>query len=619
MATQTSNKSGNQPGTKPKAQNWRETLIGAFRYSIPALKLVWETAPGLTIWLAFCTIIAGLVPAAIAYTGKLLVDSVVAAINTPTEILRNQALQYVFLEGVLIIIQLAAQKGIGICQALLRAMLGHKVNVIILEKALQMSLPQFEDSEFYDRLTRARREASSRPLSLINRLFGLIQNTISLITYCALLLAFSPWAVVILAVASLPSFIAETKFSGDAFRLFSWRAPESREQTYLEMLIAREDYVKEVQLYGLGPLFLQRYKDIFHKVFKEDRELTYKRNFWGLILGVFSNLALYGAYGWTVMVTLAGRLTLGEMTMYLAVFRQGQGSFASILNSIGGMYEDNLYLSTLYEFLEQPSPKFGGETHIGLKPGDGLRFENVSFKYPGATQAALENVNLHLRPGCKLALVGENGSGKTTLIKLLTRLYEPSEGKITLDGVELKDWDISTLRERIGVIFQDFARYQMLLGENIGAGDQQHFYDQERWQAAGEKGMVTSFLDRLPQGYQTQLGRWFKDGQELSGGQWQRIALARAFMRSRADILILDEPTSAMDPEAEAQIFERFREMTENQMAIVISHRFSTVRMADEIVVLEGGHVLEQGSHEQLMTVDGIYARLFKIQAKGYR
>ena len=613
----TSNAADNK--SKNGSQNWRETVTGAFRYSMPALKLVWRTAPGLTIWLAICTLIAGLLPAGIAYTGKLLVDSVVAALAQPSEALRSEALKYVLIEGGLIIFQLAAQKGIGVCQALLRALLGNQVNVMILEKALEMSLPQFEDAEFYDRLTRARREASIRPLSLINRLFGLIQNSISLITYCGLLFAFSPWAVLILAIAALPSFIAETKFSGDAFRLFRWRAPETREQAYLEMLIAREDYVKEVQLYQLGPLFLQRYKEIFVKVFKEDEALTYRRNFWGLLLGVLSNVALYGAYGWTVMVTLAGRLTLGEMTMYVAVFRQGQGAFASILNSIGGMYEDNLYLSTLYEFLEQPSPRLGGEVKAGIKQGDGLRFEDVSFRYPGATQNALENVNLHLPPGSKLALVGENGSGKTTLIKLLTRLYEPSEGRILLDGLELGDWDIGTLRQRIGVIFQDFARYQMLLGENIGAGDQQHFYDEPRWEEAGEKGMVTSFLDRMPQGYHTQLGRWFKDGQELSGGQWQRVALARAFMRGRADILILDEPTSAMDPEAEAQIFERFRAMTENQMAIVISHRFSTVRMADEIVVLESGHILEQGSHEQLMEKDGIYARLFKIQAKGYR
>lgn len=595
-----------------------QTLKGAFQYSAPALKMVWQTSAGLTLWLAFCTLVAGLIPAGIAYTGKLLVDSVVAVLQGDIA-MRQDALFYVLLEGGLVIVQLAAQKGIAVCQALLRVMLGHQVNTLILEKALQLSLPQFEDAEFYDKLTRARREASSRPLSLINRLFSVLQNTLSLITYIGLLLAFSPWAVLILGLAAIPSFIAETKFSGDAFRLFSWRAPETREQNYLEMLIAREDYVKEVQLYQLGPLFLKRYQDIFQKVFQEDQQLTRRRNIWGFALGILSNVALYGAYLWTVMATLAQQLTLGQMTMYLAVFRQGQGAFAALLNSMGGMYEDNLYLSTLYDFLEQPVKVYGGTATQGAKPGDGIRFENVSFCYPGSNHQALKAISLHLKPGYKLALVGENGSGKTTLIKLLTRLYEPSEGHILLDGTPLEDWDIQTLRQRVGVIFQDFVRYQMLVGENIGAGDQAHFYDADRWAIAGEKGMVTSFLERLPQGYETQLGRWFKDGQELSGGQWQRVALARAFMRESSDIVILDEPTSAMDPEAEALIFERFREVTQDQMAIVISHRFSTVRMADHIVVLEAGQILEQGSHEALMDRGQTYARLFNLQAQGYQ
>lgn len=596
-----------------------QTVIGAFRFSGPALHLVWQTAPLLTIAYALCTLLAGFVPAIIAYTGKLLIDSVLMASQQGSELARNRALTFVALEGSLVILQLGLQKGIHVCQMLLRVLLGHRVNVMILEKALQMSLPQFEDSEFYDRLTRARREASSRPLGLINRLFGVVQNAVSLISYCGLLLAFSPWAVLLLALASIPAFIAETKFSGDAFRLFTWRAPESREQTYLEMLIAREDYAKEVQLYQLGPLFLQRYQDIFHKIFNEDRALTWKRNIWGFWLGALSSLALYGAYAWTVLETIATRLSLGEMTMYLLVFKQGQAAFASILNAIGGMVEDNLYLSTLYEFLEQPTPGYSGQAKAGPQPGDGLRFENVSFRYPGADKWALEQIHLHLRPGRKLALVGENGSGKTTFIKLLTRLYEPTEGRILLDGLELSQWDIHTLRERVGVIFQDFVRYQMLLGENIGVGDLKDFYNEARWAEAGEKGMVTSFLDELPEGYHTQLGRWFKNGRELSGGQWQRIALARAFMRQRADILILDEPTSAMDAEAEALIFERFRQMTKNQMAIVISHRFSTVRMADDIIVLDKGRIIERGSHTELMALpNGVYARLFNLQAQGY-
>lgn len=581
--------------------------------------MVWQTSASLTLWLALCTLVAGLVPAAIAYTGKLLVDSVVGYLQSNQASLQQDALFYVLLEGGLVILQLAAQKGIAVCQSLLRVMLGHQVNTLILEKALQLSLPQFEDAEFYDKLTRARREASSRPLSLINRLFAVFQNTLSLITYVGLLMAFSPWAVLVLGLAAIPSFIAETKFSGDAFRLFSWRAPEARQQNYLELLIAREDYVKEVQLYQLGPLFLQRYRDIFKKVFREDQALTRRRNIWGFSLGILSNIALYGAYLWTVMATLARTLTLGQMTMYLAVFRQGQSAFAALLNSMGGMYEDNLYLSTLYDFLEQPVKTYEGRLTQGAIPGDGIRFDEVSFVYPGSEHRALDQVSLHLKPGYKLALVGENGSGKTTLIKLLTRLYEPSSGQIYLDGTPLAAWDIHTLRQRIGVIFQDFVRYQMLVGENIGAGDQAHFDDVERWQIAGEKGMVTSFLDRLPNGYETQLGRWFKDGQELSGGQWQRVALARAFMRETSDIVILDEPTSAMDPEAEALIFERFREVTQDQMAIVISHRFSTVRMADHIVVLEAGKILEQGSHAELMQQDQTYARLFNLQAEGYQ
>jgi ABC-type multidrug transport system fused ATPase/permease subunit len=332
-----------------------------------------------------------------------------------------------------------------------------------------------------------------------------------------------------------------------------------------------------------------------------------------------STLAFYGAYGWIVLGAVQGTLTLGDMTMYLLVFKQAQAALSAVLGAVGGMYEDNLYVSNLYEYLEHPTqPSRGSATH-GPDPADGLRFEDVSFRYLGAATPAVAHVNLHIPPGSKLALVGENGAGKTTLIKLLTRLYEPTEGVIRLDGLDLRDWDADALRKRIGVIFQDFIRYQLRVGENIGVGHVESVDDRASWQRAAHKGMADAFIAKLPEGYETQLGRWFGGGQELSVGQWQKIALSRAFMREEADILVLDEPTSAMDAEAEAEVFQRFRALSERRMGIVISHRFSTVRMADQIVVLVDGRIVEQGSHDQLIALNGRYARLFELQAEGYR
>ena len=319
------------------------------------------------------------------------------------------------------------------------------------------------------------------------------------------------------------------------------------------------------------------------------------------------------------MTAVRQLITLGQMTMYVALFRQGQATVTAMLTAIGGMYEDNLYLSTLYEYLDTAVPPGRGSALHGPLPADGVRFEDVSFTYPGAQSPALEHIDLHLKPGTSLALVGENGSGKTTLIKLLTRLYAPSAGRILLDGQDLAEWDETALRERIGVIFQDFARYQMLVGENVGAGDERYFEDEARWREAATKGRAVDFIETLPAGYHTQLGKWFKDGRELSGGQWQKIALSRAFMRSRADVLVLDEPTAAMDAQAEAEVFEHFRQLAAARITILISHRFSTVRMADQIAVLNDGHIVERGSHEELMRLNGRYAHLFTLQARGYR
>lgn len=580
------------------------------------LRLVWSTSPRLTLTLAFLTLLAGVLPAVASYVAKLIVDAVVQSTNDGNT---APAVRYVLLEAGVLVALSAAQRGIGVVQSLLRALLGQRVNVMILEKALTLHLSQFEDSEFYDRLTQARRQASQRPLSLVIHTFDLIQNSISLLSFGALLLAFSPLAVGVLVLAGIPAFVAETKYSGEAFRLFRWQSPETRQQTYLEVLVAREDFVKEVKLFGLGPLFVQRYKDIFEKLYRQDASLTLRRGFWGYVLSLISTAAFYGAYVWIVLETAARRITLGDMTMYLLLFKQGQSAVSASLTTIGKIYEDNLYIANLYEYLGQPALVTGGSATRGPRPGDGIRFENVSFTYPGATKPALQDVTVHLEPGGKLALVGENGSGKTTFIKLLAHLYSPQSGRILLDGLDLEEWEEGALRRRIGVIFQDFVRYQLKVGENIGAGDLEAFDDEERWHDSARRGRADSFIADLTEGYHTQLGRWFKNGQELSGGQWQKVALSRAFMRAGADILILDEPTAAMDAQAEAEVFDYFQKEAEGRMVILISHRFSTVRMADHIIVLDEGRVLEEGSHEELVAAGGRYAHLFNLQAEGYR
>lgn len=590
--------------------------IGVLRYSRRAIELVWSTSRPLTVCFGLATVAAGLLPAAVAYVGQLIVDAVVAAMQSGDGY--REALTWVAIEGVLLAATAASQRAIALCQSLLRAQLGQRVNTMILEKALTLSLDQFEDAEFYDKLTRARREASTRPLSLVNRTFSLAQNAISIVSYAALLVQFSPWTVLILALAGLPAFVAETKFSGDAFRLFRWRSPESRMQMYLETVLAREDHAKEVKLFRLGPLLLSRYRDIFARLYREDRRLTIRRETWGFFLGLIATLAFYGAYAWIAMSTIDGAITLGEMTMYLLLFKQGQSAVSASLSAIGGMYEDNLYLSNLYEYLEQPAAAVSGTVSVGTTPGDGIRFESVSFSYPGSDRPALSGISLHIRPGQSLALVGENGAGKTTMIKLMTGLYRPGEGRILLDGTPLTDWAPEALNRRFGVIFQDFARYQFTVGENIGAGDVDHFEDETRWREAADSGLAADFIERLPSGYASQLGQWFRDGHELSTGQWQKIALARAFMDRGADILIMDEPTASMDAAAEAALFEHFQRLTAGKITILISHRFSTVRRADRILVIENGEITEAGSHEELMALGGHYATLFSLQAEGY-
>jgi ATP-binding cassette subfamily B protein len=597
-------------------------FFSVFKYSGVALGIVWETSASLTVVLAVATVVAGVMPAAIAFVGQFIVDSVIAAVQQAGSVdqsARDAVLFYVVLEAGLVVLMTAAQRINTVSQSILRVLLGNKINVMILEKALTLELAHFEDSEYYDKLNRARREASSRPLSLVVKTFDLIKDGISLATIATLLFQFSPFAVLLLAAAGVPAFVAEAKFSGEAFRIYRRRSAERRMQLYLEMVLTREDGVKEVKLLQLGRLFLQRYVDIFRNIYKEDRNLVLRRGLWGYLLGLIASAAFYFAYGWVAFAAIAATITIGQMTMYVALFRQGQGAVTSSLTSVNGMYEDNLYLSTLLEYLEHKVPEQTGQQLSGPDPADGIRFENVSFFYPDSLQPALDRINLHIKPGESLAIVGENGSGKTTLIKLLTRLYTPTEGRILLEGLELSQWSIDALRAKIGVIFQDFARYQLQVGENIGVGDVAQLDDVEMVREAARKGLASDFIEQLPGSYATQLGTWFQDGKELSGGQWQKIALSRAFMRSKADVLILDEPTAAIDARAEAEIFAHFRELTGRRISIIISHRFSTVRMADHIIVLDKARIIEQGSHASLLDAGGQYATLFRLQAAGYQ
>lgn len=518
---------------------------------------------------------------------------------------------------------------VGRLQFYVRQVIGARLaNVLserILEKALALELKHFEDSEVHDKMQNARREAGSRPLSLVLEAFAIIQNVITLIAYAALVVSLSPWSILILIAASVPSFVGELRFAGESFRMNSWRAPEGRKLNYLEWILTRDSHVKEVKLFAIGELILGRYRTLFRKFFDEDLALARRRFLWGLGLGLLSLAAFYGCYAWVASRAAHAEISLGDMTLYLMVFRQGQTAFQGILSSIGSMYEGSLFMSNLFAYLAIPATAEHPRVSPALSPARGagaghrLELRGVSFKYPGKEAWALRDVSLVIEPGEKLALVGENGAGKSTLIKLIMRLYEPDEGQILYGGVDIRDMDPLDLRERIGAVFQDSVKYQFTVRENIGIGDVEHVEDQPVVAKAAEKGGAIALIDELPAKYDTVLGGWFEKGQELSGGQWQKLAVSRSFMRDEAEILILDEPSASIDAEAEAELFERLKRLAEQRIAIIISHRFSTVRIADRIAVLHQGRIAELGTHEALLAARGRYAHLFELQAKGYQ
>jgi ATP-binding cassette subfamily B protein len=607
--------------SKRLARVW-EDFKGAFANVPKSFRLLWKAHPGATIGMVVVTALTAFTPLVQAWLSKLIIDTIVENLNgkLPVEEGIRRVLPYVLIEFVVFTLSIANNQVRSLLEHIANARLGHSVSNAIIRKAIDLDLAYFEDAEFYDKMQRAQDEVSYRPLIVVNNSFLLIQNLVTMISLLALLLAFGPLIALLLFGGVIPSFIAQLKYSKLHFSLLTWYSPEARRQAYWQYLMTNNAAVKEIKLFGLGAPLLSRYNELFWTYYKKDAALGIRSTVFGLIWGLAATTSYYAAFGWVIYRTLSGEITLGDLTLYLTVLRQSQGSFQGLFYSIGQIYEGSLYMTNLFNFLNlQPKVKPPAQTLPVPRPfKQGIEFRDVSFQYPGRTDLALEHLNLKIGPEEKLALVGSNGAGKTTLVKLLTRLYEPTGGKILLDGVELKDYDLAELRQCIGVIFQDFVRYETTARENIGYGQVEDLEDSERVEEAARRGGGDTVVAELPQGYDTTLGRMFDQGHELSGGQWQKIALSRAFMR-KSEVVILDEPTSALDAEREYEIFQRFRELTRGKMALLISHRFSTVRMADRIAVLEGGKIIELGSHQELLKLDGTYARLFNLQAEGYR
>lgn len=609
----------------PEAQSWAERWQGiraAFGNIPRSLELAWQANRVAAVGMAIVTLLAAALPAAQAWVGKLIVDTVVDAINNalPVQVGLEAALPFLLIEFGLITLGTILSQSRSLLEHMLNARLGHTINTAIIRKALALDLHYFEDADFYDKLQNARREADYRALSIINTSFLMVQNVITLASFAVLLLAFSPLITLVLFGATIPAFIAQTRYSSVHFRLLTWRAPEFRRMQYLEYLLTVDNSVKEVKLFGLGEPLLKRYHDMFWKFYREDASLARRRSLVSMFWALVSTASYYGAYAWIVWQTIGGVITLGDMTLYLALFRQSQGTFQGLFDNIGRIYESGLFMGNLFGFLGlvPQMPQTEQAQRVPRPIMHGIEFRDVSFRYAGREDWALRHVNLYIAPGEKLALVGANGAGKTTLIKLLTRLYDPTEGQILLDGVDLREYDLDDLRECIGVIFQDFVRYHSTARENVGFGQIKALENEARVVAAAERGGADEVIVELPEGYNTMLGRWFEKGFELSGGQWQKLALGRAFMRD-GEVLVLDEPTAALDAEREYEIFQRFHDLTAGKIALLISHRFSTVRMADRIAVLDHGQVTELGTHLELLQLDGTYARLFSLQAEGYR
>jgi len=570
-------------------------------------------------------VVRSLVPVATFWVGKLIIDSVIAARGGSGSL--TQVWRYLALElGIVLTGEILARAS-SLVESLLGDLFSNAMSVRLMEHAAKLDLAQFEDPEFYDHLERARRQTVGR-IALLTLLLSMSQDALTLLTLAGALIAYSPWLLLLLAIAVIPSFLGETHFASLGYSLlFRW-TPERRQLDYLRYVGASDKTAKEVQMFGLAPWITERYATLSQRFYEENRDLSIRRGLVSALLSILGTIGYYAAYIIILLHAVHGDITIGMLTFLAASFARGRDVIQSILLSASNVYEQALYLRDLFVFLDM-RPTIESPPNAGLVPKkmvSGFVFENVGFRYPGSERWAVRNVDMVLEPGERVALVGENGAGKTTITKLMARLYDPTEGRITLDGINLKEYDLVSLRHAIGVIFQDFVRYDMRFDENIGVGEIESVradLDKSNGtpssiSTAAENSLAASLLPRFTKGYQQMLGRRFDDGVDLSGGEWQKIALARAYIRD-AQVLILDEPTAALDARAEYEVFLRFSELVAGRMAVLISHRFSTVRMADRIIVLRHGKVEEQGSHEELVAKHGLYEELFTMQAAGYR
>ncbi len=592
--------------------------LAAFRFIPPFLRMVWATKPSYGAGIVLLRVVNAFLPVAMLWVGKLIIDTVVANIGSPAPDWTLLA-QYIGVELALALASDVLNRLTALLEGLLGDLFSNEMSVRLMRHAATLDLQHFEDPDFFDKMQRARRQTMGR-IALMSQTLTMGQQLLTLSSLLVALVAFNPWLLLILTVAILPSFLGETAYAGIAYSfMFQWTA-QRRELDYYRWVASEVAPAKEIKLFGLSDHFIGKYAELADDYVKENRRVATHRAATGAVLTSFSTIAYYGAVAVIVYQTVIGAITIGSLTFLMGSFQRSRGLISSVLMSVAKGYEQGLQLKDLFDFLEVRPTIRNVENPLPMPEPvrEGFVFDNVGFRYPDADAWAVRHVSFTIGPGERVALVGENGAGKTTIVKLLTRLYEPTEGRILLDGQDLAQYDIQALRRAVGVIFQDFFRYDLNAGENIAVGSIDRLGDARRIVESAEKSMAAEVIEGLESQYEHMLGRRFEGGANLSGGEWQKVALARAYMRD-AQLLVLDEPTASLDARAEHEVFQRFSELTAGKMAVLISHRFSTVRMADRILVLDGGRVLEDGSHEQLLRSRGRYAELFNLQAEGYR